>query len=76
MLYYIYKVKENQSESEVHIMREWFVEIKYSFFSGGFQTLTFKPYAESRVSAVLQARDAAFAMYGHIDGTIEVITVI
>lgn len=56
-------------------MREWFVEIKYSFFSGGFETLTFKPYAESRASAVLQARDAAFAMYGHIDGTIEVITV-
>ena len=56
-------------------MREWFVEIKYSFFSGGFETLTFKPYAEYRASAVLQARDAAFAMYGHIDGTIEVITV-
>ena len=75
MLYYIYKVNGNRSESEVHIMREWFVEIKYSFFSGGFETLTFKPYAESRESAVLQARDATFAMYGHIDGTIEVITV-
>ncbi len=62
-------------ESLVHIMREWLVEIKYSFFSGGFETLTFKPYAESRESAILQARDATFAMYGHIDGTIEVITV-
>ena len=57
-------------------MREWFIEIKYSFFSGGFEILTFKPYAESRESAVLQARDATFAMYGHIDGTIEVITVV
>lgn len=57
-------------------MREWFVEIKYSFFSGGFQTLTFKPFAKSRENAILQARDATFAMYGHIDGTIEVITVI
>ena len=57
-------------------MREWFVEIKYSFFSGGFETLTFKPFATSEDDAVRQAKDATFAMYGHIDGTMEVTTVI
>ena len=57
-------------------MREWFVKIKYSFFSGGFQILTFQPFVNSRESAILQAKDATFAMYGHIDGTMEVITAI
>jgi len=56
-------------------MREWFIKIRYSFFSGGSETLTFNPYAESRESAILQARDAAFAVYGHVDGIIEVVTV-
>ena len=56
-------------------MREWFVEIRYNFFSGGSETLTFKPFATSEEDAIRQAKDATFAMYGHIDGTMEVVFV-
>lgn len=56
-------------------MKEWFVEIRYNFFSGGFETLTFKPFATSREDAIAQAKDATFAMYGTFDGTMEVVFV-